>query len=247
MPTAQFQFQPDLNNFLSPDRRGGAFTDSFNNGQTVKHLIESAGVPHTEVGQVLVNQQPAGLEYQVREGDHVNVFPAAFENAPLLIAPRFVLDNHLGRLAAYLRMLGFDVIYRNHFDDEELAQISAAEDRILLTRDRRLLMRKSIRYGYCLRSLDSHQQILEILRRYNLFNQFSPFQRCLHCNTPLQTIRKEEISDQLLPLTRKYYEEFRMCPACGHIYWKGSHYERMQEMIEALRKQQHQAGYGGDQ
>ncbi len=231
MLNARFTFLPDLNTFLATDRREGSFRYAFERGQSVKHLIEAAGVPHTEIGQVIVNEQPVGLDYQVQEGDQVTVFPPSTENRPPGAA-RFVLDNHLGRLAAYLRMLGFDVIYRNDFDDVELARIAAEEERILLTRDRRLLMRKAVRWGYCLRSLDSCEQAIEVLRRYNLFQSIAPFQRCLRCNTSLEPTRKEAVLDRLEPLTRQYFDEFHRCPACGQIYWKGSHYEHMLAMIE---------------
>ena len=237
MQTARFYFLHDLNSFLTPDRREGNFGYAFERGQSVKHLIEAAGVPHTEIGRVVVNDQPVSFDYQVQNGDQVTVFPASAENRQTGEA-RFVLDNHLGRLAAYLRMLGFDVIYRNDFDDVELAQIAADEERILLTRDRRLLMRKAVRRGYCLRSLNSRQQAIEVLQRYDLFQAIAPFQRCLRCNTPLEQIEKEAIFDRLELLTRRYYEEFHWCPACGQIYWKGSHYEHMQEMIEKFQAQQ---------
>jgi uncharacterized protein with PIN domain len=237
MLTARFTFLPDLNIFLIPERREGDFWYAFESGQSIKHLIEAAGVPHTEIGQVVVNGQPVSFDYQVQDGDQVTVSPAAAENS-LPGEARFVLDNHLGRLTAYLRMLGFDGLYRNDFDDEELAQIAADEKRILLTRDRRLLMRKMVQRGYCLRSLDSREQTIEVLRRFDLFQAITPFQRCLRCNTPLERVGKEAILDHLEPLTRKYYEEFHRCPACGQIYWKGSHYEHMQRMVEKYQARQ---------
>lgn len=253
MVTALFTFVPDLNTFLTLDRReAGSFSYSFENGQSVKHLVESAGVPHTEVGKIEVNGHPAGFDYQVQQNDRVVVYPANAENSPPPWAPtpgaplpgpaRFVLDNHLGRLAAYLRMLGFDTLYRNDYDDDELVQTSVAEDRILLTRDRRMLMRKIVRWGYCLRSLDSRQQMDEVLRRFDLRRQIAPFQRCLHCNTPLEVVPKEAILDRLEPLTKKYFEDFRICPACGQIYWKGSHYEHMQAMVDRIQRQDEQEG-----
>lgn len=236
MYTARFDFLPDLNTFLTPERRAGSFETSFSPGQSIKHLVEAAGVPHTEVGVITVNAQPVDFDYLVQDADKVIVHPATASSAPLDITPRFVLDNHLGRLAAYLRMLGFDGIYHNDFADEALAEISAAEDRILLTRDRHLLMRKVVRYGYCLRSLDPRRQTEEVMRRYNLFDAITPFQRCLRCNTPLIRVSKEAVFDRLEPLTQKYYGEFHICPACGQIYWKGSHYQRMREMIEQLHR-----------
>jgi len=145
--------------------------------------------------------------------------------------PRFVLDGHLGRLASHLRMLGLDCLYSSAFEDEELAQASAEEGRILLTRDRRLLMRKIVTQGYLLRSLDSDEQLCEVVKRYELWQWVKPFRRCLRCNHPLETVSKEAVLERLEPLTKRYFDEFRICPACDQVYWKGSHYERMLELI----------------
>lgn len=236
MLTAQFCFFPDLSDFLPSERRAGTFPYAFEAGQSVKHLIEAAGVPHTEVGLLQVNGVRVGFDYQVQNDDRVQIYPATSADNPLPGEARFVLDNHLGRLAAYLRMFGFDTVYRNDFDDDELAQIAATEGRILVTRDRRLLMRKAVQYGYCPRSMDSQQQILEVLRRFDLFQRVGPFRRCLRCNGPLERVEKAAVLDQLEPLTRLYYEEFHRCPTCGQIYWKGSHYERMLTLIERIQK-----------
>jgi uncharacterized protein len=244
MITARFTYLLDLNTFLIPEHRDGTFDYSFEPGQSIKHLMEAAGVPHTEVGQMLANGTPVDFSYQVQDGDRVEVSPAA---EPYPGEPRFVLDGHHGRLAAYLRMLGFDVIYRNIIDDDELAQISEAEDRILVTRDRRLLMRKGIRYGYSPRSLDSSQQLIEVARRFRLADQITPFRRCLRCNTLLEPVSKEAVLDQLEPLTKLYYNEFHRCPACGQVYWKGSHYEHMLELIEQIRGLPNSGGLPGSQ
>jgi len=226
---------PDLNSFLPHSQREGVYTATLDAGQSVKHLVEAAGVPHTEVGRLQVGQQQVDFDYLVVDGDNVAVYPPTPGQKLPPEGNRFVLDNHLGRLAAYLRMLGFDTIYRNDLQDEELAQIASQQERVLLTRDRRLLMRRVIKYGYCLRSLDSVEQVSEVLFRYDLFERVSPFQRCLRCNTPLEPVSKAAVLDRLEPLTRLYYDEFHRCPACGQVYWKGSHYERMQTIIERLR------------
>jgi uncharacterized protein with PIN domain len=154
------------------------------------------------------------------------------------VPPRFLLDNHLGRLASHLRMLGFDCLYRNDFEDLEMSQIVQREERILLTRDRRLLMRKAVAYGYCLRSLDPQEQTIEVLRRFDLASEIIPFSRCLRCNHPLEPVGKEAVLERLEPLTRKYFDEFQICPACRQIYWKGSHYEHMLELIRRVTNKQ---------
>jgi len=218
----------ELNDLLPHYRKNVSFSLEFESHQSLKHLIESLGVPHTEFGSVLVNGQPAESSSPLQDGDQVMVYPADF---PLNGEPCFILDNHLGQLATYLRMLGFDSLYRNDYQDDELSEVSRVEGRVLLTRDRRLLMRKTIRLGYCIHHTDPRQQAAEVLRRFKLTGQVRPFKRCLRCNSPLQQVAKQDIIERLEPLTKRYYDEFRICPSCHQIYWKGSHFEHMQQLI----------------
>lgn len=232
MGTAHFVFFGRLNDFLPRDQRGRAIRVEFRGQQSLKHLAESLGVPHPEIGRVQVNGQEKMLSAITQDGDQVELHPIR-NGYPG--EPHFLLDNHLGRLAAYLRMLGFDCLYHNDYSDEELAEILQQEERILLTRDRRLLMRKAVIHGYCPRSLDSLEQLAEVIQRFDLAKRIAPFHRCLRCNHPLEAVSKEEILDRLEPLTKLYFEEFKICLACKQIYWKGSHYERMQSIVEQLK------------
>ena len=234
MSTAYFYFTETLKDFLPRPLRNGRITVTFKGRQSLKHLIESLGVPHTEFGQVLVNGQPAEPSERLQDGDQVTVYPADF---PLPGEPCFILDNHLGQLATYLRMLGFDSLYRNDYQDDELSKVSSEEGRTLLTRDRRLLMRKTIRHGYCIHQTDPRQQAAEVLKRFKLSGQVKPFQRCLRCNSRLQAVDKADIIERLEPLTKIYYDEFHICPSCNQVYWKGSHYGHMQELIKELADQ----------
>jgi hypothetical protein len=133
-------------------------------------------------------------------------------------------------------MLGFDCLYQNDYEDSNMAEIVQREERILLTRDRRLLMRKVILHGYCLRSLNSLEQLTEVIQRFELTDKIQPFHRCLRCNHPLEAVDKGTILHRLEPLTKQYFDKFHICPACGQIYWKGSHYEKMQKLIELIKK-----------
>ena len=237
---ATFTFIGELNTFLPAHKRGMSLAVTFKGSPSLKHMIEDQGIPHTQAGLVRVNGAPVDLSYLLQPGDQVEVHPVAPDGSqpgqaaaprPLGTPLRFILDNHLGRLAVYLRMLGFDCLYRNDYQDEELAQVASQEGRILLTRDRRLLMRKIVSQGYWCQSQNPRRQLFEIVRRYNLAGKIEPFRRCLRCNTPLQGISKEAILDRLQPLTILYYNDFAICPACQQIYWKGSHYEHMQGII----------------
>ena len=179
-------------------------------------MIEAIGVPHTEVDLILANGESVDFDYLVENGDYVSVYPV-FESVditPLLrVRPRplrvvrFVLDVHLGRLATYLRMIGFDALYPADYRDEELARISAEEQYILLTRDRGLLKRGQVTHGYWVRATEPRRQLVEVLRRFDLFGQTAPFRRCLRCNSLLEPVRKEEIVGRLPPKIRQCYDE----------------------------------------
>jgi uncharacterized protein len=231
MSTAHFLFLGRLKDFLPRDQRDQIITVDFRGRQSIKHLAESLGVPHPEIGPVQVNGQEGSLSNITQHGDRVEVYPVP-NGCP--VEPRFLLDNHLGRLTAYLRMLGFDCLYRNDYGDEELAETTQREERILLSRDRRLLMRKAVTHGYCLRSLDSLEQLTEVIQRFDLPSRIIPFHRCLRCNHPLEPVAKEAVLDRLEPLTKLYFDEFQICPACKQIYWKGSHYEKMQKLVDEI-------------
>ena len=240
---ARFRFYAELNDFLPPERRAVPFDYVFQGRQTVKHLIESLGVPHTEVDLVLIDGRSAGFGDLVEDGASVSVYPVfeAFDIAPLsrvrprpLRQVRFVLDAHLGRLAAYLRMIGFDSLYRNDYADEELARISLAERRILLTRDRGLLKRGAVTHGYCIREANARRQLAEVVRRFDLAGSLAPFTRCMVCNEPLRAVAKQQVAERMPPLSRAHYDDIRECPRCGRLFWGGSHYRRMRQMIEEL-------------
>ena len=227
---------------LPTERRGGEFTYDIKGEPSIKHLVEALRIPHTEIGKIYVNEREVDLSYLAQNGDEISVYPVAGKR-PYHITKgnsidndeaRFILDNHLGKLAAYLRMLGFDTQYQNSFQDNQLAELASLEGRILLTRDRGLLMRKSIVYGYFVRSMDVRKQVSEVLQQYQLYEKIHPFARCLRCNGRLEPVEKLRIFDRLEPLTQKYYNEFSICQICDQIYWKGSHYERMQEFINHL-------------
>ncbi len=217
-------------------------TRRFDVSGSVKDLIESFGVPHTEVDLVLVNGDPVDFSYVVRDGDRVSVYPV-FESLDVSsvsrVRPtplrnlRFVLDVHLGRLAAYLRMAGFDSVYHNHATDAELADAVVHERLVLLTRDRYLLMRADVDRGYWVRSTDPKKQLVEVLRRFDLGGSMRPFTRCMRCNGVLEEVSREAVFHRL-PETVRSKDGFRLCPGCGRVYWEGSHHARMKEILRAL-------------
>jgi len=244
MASALFRFYEELNDFLPPAQRKCNIALTFSPPTPVKHLIETIGVPHTEIELILINGESVGLNQLVADGDRVSVYPMfeSLDISPLLKIreqslrePCFIADAHLGKLARYLRMLGFDTLYDNDLGDQSLAKISAEQHRILLTSDRALLMHRIVTHGIYVRKGTPLQQLKNLVSRLDLANCICPFSRCMRCNGKLNAVAKSVIEDGLQANTRRVFNEFRQCQACGQVYWKGSHYQRMQQIIEGFR------------
>ena len=231
MHSAQFKFHGRLADFLPPQNKALWITYSFANRPAIKDAIEAMGVPHVEIGEIILNGQLVSLSHSLVPDDRVEAYPIVQEDA----SQKFVLDVHLGKLARLLRLLGFDTQYQNNYTDKEIVVLAQAQQRVVLTRDVGLLKHKSIRWGYWLRSQQPMEQAREVIYRFALNYFFKPFTRCLSCNGLITPIAKEAIASQLLPNTFLHFSEFYQCQSCKKIYWKGSHYEKMLHLIEALK------------
>lgn len=243
MGRATFRFYAELNDFLPPEKRKRDIEHEFFGTPTVKDAIEALGVPHVEVDLVLVNGEPVDFSYHLRDGDRVAVYPV-FETLDIsgvtrlrskpLRRPKFVADVHLGKLVRILRLLGIDVTQPLDPADEELVRISREEGRILLTRDRHLLKHGKLTHGYYVRSDDAVEQAREVLRRFHLWGEIRPFTRCPVCNGDLEPVRKEEVLDLIPPRTAAWLEEYTRCRGCGKLYWPGTHYRRLREILSRV-------------
>ncbi len=235
MARVSMRFYGPLNDFLALQLRGRSFEQTLTRQTSVKDLIEAVGVPHPEVGGIVVDGERVDFGHRVREGERIAVYPP-LRRIAITAAPRdpirFVLDGHLGTLARYLRMAGFDTQYRNDVGDAELARISAETGRVLLTRDRGLLKRRIVVYGYWLRAHDPQDQLAEVAERFALADHARPLSRCPRCNGVLRGVDKAAIAHRLAPLTRRYYDEFRICPDCDQLYWRGSHVAGIESLLE---------------
>src|SRR5262249_17422665 len=236
LQVAAFRFYAELNDFLPPTQRQLPFVYPFNGMPTVKEAIVAVGVPHTEVDLIRVNGVAVAFEYRLCDGDRVAVYPVfeSFDIAPLLrLRPqplretKFILDVHLGKLAKYLRLLGFDTLYRNDYQDPDIIAIALREWRIILTRDRGLLKARAVTHGYWVGSTGPQQQVREVLQRFDLQRLIRPLQRCLRCNGLVQPVEKQAILPRLLTQTARYYDEFYQCSACRQLYWQGAHHRKM--------------------
>lgn len=238
---AHFYFYDALNDFLRPAKKETWLDYAFYDSPAVKDAIEAIGVPHTEVGCILINGQPVTFLHSLHPFDKVEVYPFQLKgNLTCLVQVmpieiKFVLDVHLGALARLLRMLGFDTLYENNLTDPDIAQIAAAEKRIVLTRDINLLKHKIIETGYWLRSQMPEEQVLEVINRYQLKNLMQPFVRCIACNGILYPVDKASIIDKLPGNTPSYYNTFYQCRQCQRVYWKGAHFAQMEKTLKRIK------------
>ncbi len=247
---AIFRFYEELNDFLPARLKKKDNIYSFNGKPSVKDAIEAQNVPHTEVDLILINGEPANFNHKLSDGDRVAVYPVfeSFDISPLknnqteqLRKPWFILDVHLGRLARLLRMTGFDTLYRNDFEDKEIIKIAAKENRIILTRDKGILKNSLVKKGYYIRSQNPDVQLKEVINRLQLQSSIRFLTRCISCNGILSIVDKRDVEHLLDTDTSKYFDKFLICNNCGHIYWEGSHYQKMhnyyKKLLSSLNKQ----------
>jgi len=244
MRTLWLRFYAGLNDFLPARWKQRTFKLGFLGRPTVREILVQLNVPPPEVALILADGRPVDFDYRPEEGERLSFYPIFYRllpaeplhTLPPERPPRFLLDTHLGRLARYLRMLGFDAEHLSDPDpgDAALARRAGDDGRVLLTRDRRLLARKDVRYGYFVRATSPREQLAEVLNRFELHEFVDPFSRCMCCNVPLEPVEAETVAAQLPPGIRAHYSEFYRCPACGRVYWEGSHHARMQRLIDQV-------------
>jgi uncharacterized protein with PIN domain len=237
---ASFRFYEELNDFLPSQHRKRAIEYRCARAATVKNAIEALGVPHTEVELILANGESVDLSYRVCDGDYISIYPKfeCFDIRTLLKirgAPlrelRFIADAHLGGLARLLRMMGFDTLYSNDYRDEQIRAIAQAEQRVVLTRDRDLLKCRNVTHGCFVHTLRPREQLREIVDRLQLAQSARPLTLCLHCNLPLLAIDKSAVAERLPPHVAQTYRRFCWCEGCDRVYWEGSHWQRMHELV----------------
>ncbi|WP_181306360.1 Mut7-C RNAse domain-containing protein [Rufibacter sp. XAAS-G3-1] len=242
---AQLLFHGSLNDFLPSGARQQWMPYSFMGAPAVKDVIEACNVPHPEVGSISVNGREATFSAPLPHQGKVEVFPVVPEGSgsplpslqiPAPVPAAFILDAHLGKLARYLRLLGFDAFYENEYDELALVHLAVKEQRIVLTRDVGLLKHKPVRWGYWLRSQQWEEQLREVMVRFNLAPQLAPFTRCLVCNGKIQEVEKQDILHLLEPKTKQYFHLFYQCTRCQQVYWKGSHFGKMLSFVEHLQE-----------
>ena len=241
---AYFRFYEELNEHLPESVRKKPFTYHFKGRPSVKNSIQAIGIPHGEIDLILVNGESVSFNYQLQGGEKISVYPV-FESTDIspvthlrpepLRENRFIVDVNLGKLALKLRLLGFDVLFRNNFTDNEIVEISLKEKRIILTRDKGILKQNVVTHGYWLRNDDPKKQLKEVINRLQLQNSFRHFSRCTNCNSKLICAEKKQLHGLIPEDTLNYYDQFWKCTGCGKIFWEGSHFKHILQWIEKLK------------
>ena len=228
-PQAYVVVADELTLFLKRDRHAQPVAVTCDGVSTLGHVVESVGVPLTEVGSLVVNGEPAQPGYRPRGGDMVQVMP--IPRPQRLDEARFLVDVHLGTVARRLRLLGIDTTYHRDADDDDLIDEANADRRVLLTQDRGLLRRRKLWLGAYVRGANPDAQLADILDRFA--PPLAPWTRCTACNGPLVPARKADVDSQLQPGTRRTYEAFARCQSCGKVYWRGAHSKRLEGTVDA--------------
>lgn len=223
----QLTIAADLVLFLRHDRRAGPLRVACDGVSSLGHVVESAGVPLTEVGGLMVNGEPADAAYRPRGGDQVQVL--AMPRPQSLVAARFVLDVHLGTVARRLRLVGVDAAYSRDAGDDALVAQANSEQRVLLTQDRGLLRRRALWLGAYVRGARPDEQFADVLDRFA--PPLAPWTRCTACNGVLAWAPKADVEPLLQPGTRRSYEHFARCRECGQVYWHGAHGRRLEGIV----------------
>jgi uncharacterized protein with PIN domain len=243
MPMVTFRFYEELNDFLPKNRRKVDFEVMFNEKRSIKDMIEALGIPHTEVDLILVDGNSVGFNYILQDNDRVSVYPV-FESLNItnvthlrkipLRKNKFIADINLGNIVKYMRALGFDLFFDSLLSTREIIEISKRENRIILTKDSKLLKFKDVSHGIFIRSGTTIEQIRRIINYLDIKDDIKPFSRCLQCNTTLDVVPKEKILNQIPPMTIEFCDEYVQCQSCDKIYWKGTHFINMMRVLKQI-------------
>lgn len=240
---ATFRFYEELNDFLAKHRRKADFEAAFKEERSIKDMIESLGVPHTEVDLILVNGQSVDFSYILRDGDRVSVYPV-FESFNIkgvtrlrpmpLRKTQFVADRNIEDIVRFMRLLGFDVFSSAALTNRQIIDISLREKRIILTKSKSLLKFKNVTHGVFIRPGTREEQVVSIVKRLDIKDQVKPFSRCLRCNGLLKAVSKEDVLDRIPPKTKACCDNYSICKSCDKLYWNGTHMIQMQKAVKQV-------------
>ncbi|MBU0999715.1 Mut7-C ubiquitin/RNAse domain-containing protein [Patescibacteria group bacterium] len=243
MPKATFRFYEELNDFLLKHIRKVDFEVEFKGQRSIKDMVEALGVPHTEIDLILANGKSVDFSYILQDGDRISVYPV-FESLNIanitrlrevpLRKTRFIADVNLDDIVKYMRLLGFDVYCESTLSDKEIIEISKGENRIILTKSKKLLKFREVSHGIFIRPGTTAEQVKRIIDHLNIKDQVRPFSRCLRCNSLIEPVSKNEIMDRIPPRTKTFCDEYSQCKSCDKVYWDGTHFINMKKVINHI-------------
>ena len=200
-------------------------------------------MPHTEIDLILVNGKSVDFAYVLQDGDRVSVYPV-FESLNIenvtqlrkvpLRKTKFIADIHLGDIVKYMRALGFDVCFDPSLSTRKIIEISKQKSRIILTKSRQLLKFKEVTHAIFIHPGTTAEQIKRILDYLDIKDSLKPFSRCLCCNSVLKSVSKESIEERIPPKTKEFCDQYTYCKFCDKIYWKGTHFIKMNKAIDHI-------------
>ena len=244
MRAIRIRFYAELNDFLAAAKRHVTFEYEFTGTPSVLDTIEALGVPHTEVDVILVDGRSVDFAQRLSGGERIAVYPTfeRFDVSPLvrlrpkpLRVTRFVADVHLGTLARYLRLLGFDTTWQKDLDDVTIIDIACKEQRIILTRDKGILRNGRVTHGYWVRATEPLVQLEEVIAALNLGCAPKAYSRCMQCNGELHSISRMQAYRAVPLQVFLVFREFTRCPSCDRVYWRGSHGKKLKAIIERAK------------
>jgi uncharacterized protein with PIN domain len=231
-PQALVSVAAELRLFLKPAHRDGPVRVDCDGVSSLGHVVQSLGIPLTEVGHLTVNGRLVTPRYRPGDGDVVAV--SAVDRPQPVPDARLICDVHLGALARRLRLAGIDTTYSNDASDDTLIVEANAARRILLTQDRGLLRRRTLWLGAYVYGARPDGQFTDVLERFA--PPLAPWTRCPACNGLLSPVPKAEVEPMLQPGTRRTYQQFSRCGSCGKVYWRGAHSKRLEALIASAHR-----------
>lgn len=242
-PCVYLTFHNDLQALLQKNQADKVVKYALKRRASIKDIIESLGIPHTEVAQILLENMELGFGFIPVGGENIDIYPfseaiSVFTSTLLRPQPicslKFMVDINVQKLAGNLRITGFDTTLVPDMRLVEIGNIATSQQRIVITRNRELLKCNTVINGHLVRSQNHVIQLQEVVKRYKLKRHIKPFSRCIVCNGNLISVPKQDVIHRLEPLTRKYFNTFKRCSDCGKIYWQGSHHNQMRKLITTL-------------
>ena len=256
MPKASLRFYNELNEILPENRRSSYIEAEFTEKRSVKDMIEALGVPHTEIDVILANGRSVDFGYILKDGDRICVYPVCETpdiSDVIHLKPipgcrsRFVADINIRDIVRYMRALGLDVYFNPSSSARDIIGISKKEDRIILTRSKKLLKHNDAVLGILLRRGPLEEQVRDVIQRLGIREEVKPFSRCLKCNSFLKDVNKSDIEERLPQKTRAYCDKYAICMSCNKIYWEGSHVVEMKRVIKEILKSNNSGARSGIQ